>query len=88
MALRTVLFLITNLVVVLTISILLQIATAAGLLIAIMGLLPYNVLNAQVEEARHNITDAANALELNIKKEAATRAPFPMSSRAQASAPV
>jgi len=64
------------------------IATAAGLLIAIMGLLPYNVLNAQVEEARHNITDAANALELNIKKEAATRAPFPMSSRAQASAPV
>ena len=64
------------------------IATAAGLLIAIMGLLPYNVLNAQVEEARHNITDAANALELTIKKEAATRAPFPMSSKAHASAPV
>ena len=50
------------------------IATAAGLLIAIVGLLPYNILNSRVEEARHNITDAANALELVIKKEAASRA--------------
>jgi biopolymer transport protein ExbB len=50
------------------------IATAAGLFIAILGLLPYNILNARVEEARHNITDAANALELTIKKEAAARA--------------
>lgn len=49
------------------------IATACGLFIAILGLLPYNILNARVEEARHNITDAANALELNIKKEAAAR---------------
>jgi biopolymer transport protein ExbB len=49
------------------------IATAAGLLIAIIGLLPYNILNARVEEARHNITDAANALELTMKKEAAGR---------------
>ena len=49
------------------------IATAFGLLIAIVGLLPYNILNARVEEARHNITDAANALELTIKKEAAAR---------------
>jgi biopolymer transport protein ExbB len=49
------------------------IATAAGLLIAIIGLLPYNILNSRVEEARHNITDAANALELTIKKEAASR---------------
>jgi heat shock protein HtpX len=40
MALRTVLFLITNLVVVLTISILLQIATAAGLLPTDLPLLP------------------------------------------------
>jgi len=40
MALRTVLFLITNLVVVLTISILLQIATAAGLLPPDLPLLP------------------------------------------------
>jgi biopolymer transport protein ExbB len=45
------------------------IATAAGLLIAIVGLLPYNILNTRVEEARHNITDAANALELTIKKQ-------------------
>jgi biopolymer transport protein ExbB len=50
------------------------IATAAGLAVAIIGLLPYNVLNARVEEARHNITDAANALELTIKKEAAASA--------------
>ncbi len=47
------------------------IATAAGLGIAIIGVLPYNILNARVEEARHNITDAANALELTIKKRAA-----------------
>lgn len=46
------------------------IATAAGLLIAILGVLPYNVLNTRVEEARHNITDAANALELTMKKHA------------------
>ncbi|MEN9840740.1 MAG: hypothetical protein RL376_540 [Verrucomicrobiota bacterium] len=50
------------------------IATAAGLVIAIIGLLPYNILNSRVEEARHNITDAANALELTIKKEEAGRA--------------
>lgn len=49
------------------------IATACGLLIAIMGLLPYNILNARVEEARHDITDAANTLELTIKKEASAR---------------
>lgn len=47
------------------------IATAAGLGIAIVGLLPYNVLNVRVEQARHNITDAANALELTMKKRAA-----------------
>lgn len=44
------------------------IAVAAGLLISITGLIPFNVLNARVEEARHNITDAANALELTMKK--------------------
>jgi biopolymer transport protein ExbB len=47
------------------------IATAVGLAIAIVGLLPYNILNSRVEEVRHNITDAGNALELTIKKEAA-----------------
>ena len=50
------------------------IATAAGLLIAIVGLLPYNILNARVEEARHDITDAANALEISVKKQEAPRA--------------
>ncbi len=49
------------------------IATAAGLLIAIMGLLPYNILNSRIEEARHDITDASNALELTIKKGASSR---------------
>ena len=49
------------------------IATAYGLLIAIVGLLPYNILNSRVEEARHNITDAANALELTLKKHEAER---------------
>jgi biopolymer transport protein ExbB len=46
------------------------IATAAGLLIAIIGMLPYNMLNSRIEEARHNLTDAANALELIVKKQA------------------
>jgi biopolymer transport protein ExbB len=49
------------------------IATAAGLLIAIIGLLPYNILNSRVEEARHHITDAANALELTLKKHEAAQ---------------
>jgi len=49
------------------------IATATGLFIAILGLLPYNVLNARVEEARHNLTDAANALELTLKKQQSER---------------
>jgi biopolymer transport protein ExbB len=49
------------------------IATACGLLIAIVGLLPYNILNARVEEARHEITDAATTLELTIQKEASAR---------------
>lgn len=47
------------------------IAVAAGLLISITALLPFNVLNVRVEQARHNITDAANALELTMKKRAA-----------------
>ena len=46
------------------------IATCTGLAIAILGLLPFNVLNSRIEEARHNLTDAANALELIVKKQA------------------
>ncbi len=46
------------------------IATAAGLVIAIIGLLPYNILTARVETARHDISDASHALEVIIKKTA------------------
>ncbi|MBL9208393.1 MAG: MotA/TolQ/ExbB proton channel family protein [Opitutaceae bacterium] len=44
------------------------IATACGLAIAITGLLPYNYINAKTEEAKHDVSDASNALELIIKK--------------------
>ncbi len=44
------------------------IATAYGLAIAIMGLVPYNILNARAEEAKHQVADASNALELILKK--------------------
>jgi biopolymer transport protein ExbB len=44
------------------------IATACGLAIAIIGLVPYNILNSQAEQAKHDIADASNALELIIKK--------------------
>jgi biopolymer transport protein ExbB len=44
------------------------IATAAGLVIAIIGLLPYNILTARIETAKHDISDASHALEVIIKK--------------------
>src|SRR3954468_2348868 len=44
------------------------IATMCGLAIAIMGLLPYNYLNARAEQARHDIEDASNSLEIIINK--------------------
>lgn len=47
------------------------IATACGLIIAILGLFPYNILNARIEEAKHDISDASNALEVIMKKAAA-----------------
>ena len=40
------------------------IATAFGLGVAIVALLPFNYLNARLEEARHEIEDAASHLEL------------------------
>jgi biopolymer transport protein ExbB len=40
------------------------IATAFGLGIAIVALLPFNYLNARLEESRHEIEDAANHLEI------------------------
>jgi biopolymer transport protein ExbB len=43
------------------------IATAFGLGIAITALLPFNFLNARVEEARHEIESAATQLELLVQ---------------------
>lgn len=40
------------------------IATAFGLTIAIIALIPFNYLQARVEEARHEIEDASTHLEL------------------------
>ena len=40
------------------------IATAFGLGIAIVALIPFNYLNARLEEARHEIEDASTHLEL------------------------
>ena len=44
------------------------IATACGLLVAVSALFPFNILNARLEEARHEVEDVSNALELIIKK--------------------
>ncbi len=44
------------------------IATAFGLAIAIVALIPFNYLNARVEEARHEIEDASSHLELHLMK--------------------
>lgn len=44
------------------------IATAFGLGIAITALLPFNYLNARLEEARHEIEDATTQLELLLVK--------------------
>ena len=48
------------------------IATMCGLGIAVTGLLPFNYLNARAEEAKHEVADAANALELIVKKQEST----------------
>ena len=45
------------------------IATAFGLGIAILALLPFNYLNSRLEEARHDIQDAATRLEMALKPE-------------------
>jgi biopolymer transport protein ExbB len=44
------------------------IATAFGLGVAIMALLPFNYLNARQEEARLEMQDAASHLEIHLKK--------------------
>lgn len=43
------------------------IATAYGLGIAIVSLLPFNYLNSRLEEARHELEDASNHLEIIVK---------------------
>jgi biopolymer transport protein ExbB len=47
------------------------IATACGLFVAVCTLFPFNILNARLEEARHEVEDAASALELLVRKAAA-----------------
>ena len=44
------------------------IATAFGLGIAILALIPFNYLNARLEDARHEIEDACTHLELILRK--------------------
>jgi biopolymer transport protein ExbB len=44
------------------------IATACGLVIAIIGLLPFNILTSRIEKARHDISDASNALDVAAKR--------------------
>lgn len=48
------------------------IATACGLAIAIFGLFPFNYMNARIAQAKHDVSDASNALELIMSKPAAT----------------
>jgi biopolymer transport protein ExbB len=50
------------------------IATAFGLSIAITSLIPFNVLNARMEEARHEIESAAKELELQVHPSAGAEA--------------
>ncbi|HVU37533.1 MAG TPA: MotA/TolQ/ExbB proton channel family protein [Opitutales bacterium] len=47
------------------------IATAFGLGIAITALIPFNYLNARLEEARHDLQDAATQLELHLERDRA-----------------
>jgi len=44
------------------------IATMCGLFLAILGLLPYNYLNARSEQAKQEVADASHALEILLKK--------------------
>lgn len=50
------------------------IAVMVGLAITIVTLLPFNYLNSRLEEARREVEDASNALELIIKKSENTTA--------------
>jgi len=54
------------------------IATAFGLGIAITALIPFNILNSRVEDARHELDAAATRLELLLHPEREWPAPAPM----------
>lgn len=54
------------------------IATAFGLAVAIIAVIPLNILNAQIDEARHDIEAGATRLELLLHTPGATGAPKPM----------
>lgn len=45
------------------------IGTAFGLGIAVMALIPFNYLNTRLEDARHELEDTANHLELLLKSQ-------------------
>jgi biopolymer transport protein ExbB len=47
------------------------IATAFGLGVAILAVIPFNFLNSRLEEARHDIQDAASHIELCLVKRGA-----------------
>jgi biopolymer transport protein ExbB len=51
------------------------IATACGLVVAIIGLFPFNILNTRIERVKHDISDASNALEVVMKKAELGRIP-------------
>jgi biopolymer transport protein ExbB len=44
------------------------IATASGLAVAVVGLFPFNYLNARAEQAKQEVADVSHALEILIKK--------------------
>lgn len=48
------------------------IATCCGLAIAIFGLFPFNYMNARIAQAKHDVSDASNALELILSKSASS----------------
>lgn len=45
------------------------IATASGLAVAITALIPFNYLNSRLEEARHELEQAGNRLELLLLRQ-------------------
>jgi len=51
------------------------IATAFGLACAIVGLFPYNYMNARAEQAKQDVADVSHALEILLKK-GETTVPF------------